>query len=805
MIYQIEVFLHRLRQQLSRSEWMIRLLGLSRLKDTDSHAGLVMIQIDGLSKTQLERALAVGRMPFLNHLLQDEHYGLHTLYSGLPSSTPAVQGELFYGVKGIVPAFSFFDRSSGRIVRMFEPDPVADVERELEHQGDPLLAGGSSYSNIFTGGAAESHYCVSSVGWGKLQTAPRPLVPIVFMLLNMYGLLRTTVLLLFEFVLAVFDSLRGIIRGRDLMHELRFVPTRVAICVLLRELVTAGVKVDVARGMPVVHLNFLGYDEQAHRRGPSSLFAHWSLKGIDDAIARIWRAAKRSTRREYDVWIYSDHGQENTVPYAKLAGRSIEQTVSAALSAVESSVVAAAPGSKRQAGIQTQRARLLGGHWLQRLLPALRDKGGPFTDVRFVLTAMGPVGMIYSPQLLTPHKRHAVANYLMTEGKVPLVLARDGDDAGSDKLRAWCRDSEYLLPDQAGEVLGEDHPFLAEVCGDLLQLSRHAKAGELMIFGWCRDATACSFPIENGSHAGIAPEECRAFALIPEDVALPKNNRDYLRPRDLRQAALHLLKRPLKGHLASQGGVVTSRAGILRVMTYNVHSCIGMDGKLSMERIARVIARYKPDIVALQELDVGRQRTGGVDQAAIIAEYLQMKFHFHPTIHLEEERYGDAILTHLPMRLVKAERLPEPSSKPLREARGALWVTIEVDGVEVQVINTHFGLSPAERMVQTQALLSRDWLAHPQCRAPVLLCGDFNAMPNSAVCRRLGERLRDVQLEMATHRPKKTFSGRYPAFRIDHIFVDPAVTITHVDVPSTHLTRTASDHLPLIADIRLPR
>ncbi len=72
------------------------------------------------------------------------------------------------------------------------------------------------------------------------------------------------------------------------------------------------------------------------------------------------------------------------------------------------------------------------------------------------------------------------------------------------------------------------------------------------------------------------------------------------------------------------------RRNTLRVMTYNVHSCVGMDGRLSTSRIARIIAQCRPDIVALQELDVGRGRTGGIDQAHAIAQELEMEFHFHP-------------------------------------------------------------------------------------------------------------------------------------------------------------------------------
>jgi endonuclease/exonuclease/phosphatase family metal-dependent hydrolase len=242
----------------------------------------------------------------------------------------------------------------------------------------------------------------------------------------------------------------------------------------------------------------------------------------------------------------------------------------------------------------------------------------------------------------------------------------------------------------------------------------------------------------------------------------------------------------------------------LRVMTYNVHSCIGMDGKLAPERIARVIARYAPDVVALQELDVGRARTEGMDQAHLIARCLEMDFHFHPAMYIEEESYGDAILSHLPMRLVKAGALPGLSGKPRLEPRGALWVAVELDGVEHHVLNTHLGLLPRERRVQAEALLGPGWLGHPDCRGPVVLCGDFNALPSSAVCRRLRTRLHDAQIELEGHRPRRTFSGRFPTARIDHVFVDPAIEVLDIEVPDTELARVASDHLPLIAELRLP-
>jgi endonuclease/exonuclease/phosphatase family metal-dependent hydrolase len=191
-----------------------------------------------------------------------------------------------------------------------------------------------------------------------------------------------------------------------------------------------------------------------------------------------------------------------------------------------------------------------------------------------------------------------------------------------------------------------------------------------------------------------------------------------------------------------------------------------------------------------------------MDQAHLIARYLQMEFHFHPAMYIEEESYGDAILSHLPMRLVKAGVLPGLLDKPRIEPRGALWVAIELNGIEYQVMNTHLGLLPRERRVQAEALLGPDWLGHPECRGPVVLCGDFNAFPSSPACRLLRTRLHDAQIELDSHRPRSTFFGRFPTARIDHVFVDPGIEVLDIEVPDTELVRVASDHLPLIAEIR---
>jgi len=120
--------------------------------------GLIMIQIDGLSENELNTALQNGKCPFLKKLINEEHYHLESLYSGLPSSTPAVQGELFYGVRTAVPAFAFRRRATGEIYCMYDADSAASIEQRLQQSSTGLLSGGSAWCNIYTGGASESHF-----------------------------------------------------------------------------------------------------------------------------------------------------------------------------------------------------------------------------------------------------------------------------------------------------------------------------------------------------------------------------------------------------------------------------------------------------------------------------------------------------------------------------------------------------------------------------------------------------------------------------------------------------------------------
>lgn len=810
----------RLRRRFSRSQWATRFLGLPRSQNTACDSGLILLQIDGLAFEQFKKAIERGRMPFLRRLMRREEYELCRFYSGLPSSTPAVQGELFYGVRSVVPSFRFFDVSTGRVLSMLDAESVRIIESRLMKKGEGLLKGGSAYADIYEGGADSAHFCPDALGFDRLFRSRYRLAVMATILIYFPSILRIVYLLGIEFGLAIWDFFVGIGRRTDIFRELQFVPTRVAICILLRELVTFGVRVDAARGVPIIHANFLGYDEQSHRRGPSSAFAHWTLKGIDRCLKQIWLAARRSSLRSYEVWIYSDHGQELSAYYSRYTGYILYEKVAEIL-ARNGLLDKAVLGSVN--GEELKRASWLGWGFQWMHMEKMKPSVGTVRGLQ--VPAVGPLGHLYLSGSISNDRIVQLACEIVDDGCIPLIFAQ----LSNGEICGWNSSGQWKLPEDAGRLLGEDHPFLEEAAESLCELLGDRNSGTLLLSGWNPQGQSLTFAPETGSHAGPGPSETCGFALLPGDAPITLRKGKYIRAIDLADAARRLLggiepaadaeyesqsESPQGERNTKSPGLAGSRgfgkalqsnttrgSGVkspyLRVMTYNVHSCLGMDGRLSPNRIARVIGRYCPDIVMLQEVDVNYGRSGGVNQAYAIAHELEMEFHFHPAYQIEGEQYGDAILSDLPMRIIRLGSLPSFAGL---EPRGAIWVGVQYRGREVQLLNTHIGLRRFERTAQLDALLGPDWLGSLDCRNPTVLCGDFNTLPNSANYRKLAGRLRDVQTSLENHRLRGTLLGFW---RIDHVFVSEDVKVVGINVPRNSLTRSASDHLPLIVDLDL--
>lgn len=820
MIDRFEILASRIRRTVNRNRWMARLLGLAPAARSDHETGLVMIQVDGLQESILREAIADGRMPFLKRLQDEEHYSIHSLYSGMPSSTPGFQAELLFGVRTAVPAFGFYDRRLRRVMSMNEPFSAAHVETNLLRENDGLLRDGSAWSDLFSGDAEESHFCASTAGLDMILRAVNPLRALGLVVWNLWSVVRVLATFALELVLAIGDFVRRATTGRDLRAELLFVPERVMVSAVMREIVAAGACVDTERGLPVIHLNLLGYDEHAHRRGPRSPLARWSLRGIDRTIRRVWMAAHRSTLRDYQVWIYSDHGQESTTPWHEARGEALP-------SRVRRTVHELFPDLERADSGTGDATRAIGGldraHWLRRELPLWFRRGGKITvgeslqshdagsgdgrPEQVVVIDQGPVGSITLPRQPQTEELDRLARALVQDVGVPHVMRREEDGVVVHRHDGTC----WRLPEDAAEVFGPDHPHLHALTDDVRAMVHHPDAGDLVLMGFDRERPL-SLQSERGAHGGPGPHETSAFALLPSEAAAT--------PATMRASDLRALARRTLGGRVDSG----PRASIVdavppdtpgceaRVLTYNVHGCRGMDGRYSPQRIARVIARQNPDVVCLQEVEAGRHRSGRVDQAERIARALESEFHFHAVAEVDDGEFGNAILSRHPMRLVDAGRLPRWRARLGQEDRGVLWAAIDVGGQTLHVLDTHLSIYEQERRLQIDGLFDERWLAHPELQdavehGAVVLCGDFNAPGRSANLARLHGMLRNVASpdRIASAGPDlNTWSSRFPMRRIDHVFVSAAVRVQGVQVPRSRLTRVASDHLPVVVDLWWP-
>ena len=802
MISRIAVRLRWLRGKLNRTYWAARFLGLRSPAGEAEVPGLIVIQIDGLSRTEMERALESGKLPFLAGLIRQGHFTLEGFYSGVPSTTPAVQGEIFFGVRAAVPGFEFLHRKTGRVFRMNEAAAAAEIEAELEQQcSEPLLKGGRCYSNIYQAGAGFSRYCSQDMAPEKFFGRMSLFKGLMFSIAYAPRILRMAGLTVLEFGLAVMDMFKGLYERENFLKELAFVPSRVLVCIMLREMIRFRVLLDIECGVQVIHANFLGYDEQAHRRGPDSAFAHWTLKGIDRAVRDICQAAGYSVYRDYEWIIHSDHGQERTVPYSRKCGREIEAALC--------EVFARGPLAGTDVWVNGL-PEIIGdtlNHCRQFLgmKPPSNGRAAPADPARqIIFTAMGPVGHLYFPVPPALAEMETYARDLVKTARVPLVLLRQPDG----RVSAFNPRGTWDLTKDRAEVLGAEHPYLDEAAEDLHQLCSQPDAGDLVLSGWDPQQEPLSFSMENGAHGGPGFEETRGFLLVPDrirrwHVAHLRRTSKRVRGVDLRKIALHFLGRDGPREERVPRHPARERDFPIRVMTYNIHSCIGIDGKARPERVARVINHFDPDIVAVQEIDAHRQRSGRHDQAEVIADHLRMSHVFHAMIEEEKERYGIAIFARHPFEIIKSARFSRTARRPFREARGAIWVRADLGGRSLHFINTHFGLGRAERKFQTEELLGRGWLGSIPTQEPVILCGDFNSGPRTRVFRSLSERLRDAQQAASDHRPRATFSSVKPLFRIDHVFVSPHFSVESIELPDTPTALIASDHLPLCVELKL--
>ena len=229
-------------------------------------------------------------------------------------------------------------------------------------------------------------------------------------------------------------------------------------------------------------------------------------------------------------------------------------------------------------------------------------------------------------------------------------------------------------------------------------------------------------------------------------------------------------------------------ARVLRFATYNVHSCVGVDGRYDPARIAGVIDELDADLVALQEFTYPIDIALETRTPVVLTSLTNYSCALGPTRSNAQHRFGNVILTRHP--ILEVHRLD--LSMERREPRGALAATIEIDGVRWHVLAAHLGLKLQERRFQVKQILAylrdvRD--------TPLVVLGDFNDwLPGRSVVHVLDDHL---------GRPPRvrSFPVSRPLLALDRVWVHPKAALRAVRVHKSAAARLASDHYPVVAEV----
>lgn len=231
-----------------------------------------------------------------------------------------------------------------------------------------------------------------------------------------------------------------------------------------------------------------------------------------------------------------------------------------------------------------------------------------------------------------------------------------------------------------------------------------------------------------------------------------------------------------------------------RIVTYNIHKCRGLDGRVRPQRIVEVLREVDADIIALQEILSGNG-CPEVGQVRFIAESLGFNCAFGENRRIDGSAYGNAILTHLPIVMQENYDL----SHGRCEERGCLRADIAVRNEVLHVYNVHLGTAYVERRHQGRKLMESDIFTRDDVTGPRILLGDFNEWLPGLSSRLFREHFGSVDLRTHLGR-RRTYPGALPLVHLDHIYFDDSLLLQQAVLFRTGRTLLASDHLPLVAD-----
>jgi hypothetical protein len=516
----------------------LRRLQLPYSKIEGRRRGFIILQIDALSHEDLQRAMEDGHLPFLQRLLASSHT-VSQWRSGAPSDTAAIQCSLMYGKKSNVPGFYWYDRRKQRPVICSWPLDMAAVETENADGSAGLFRHGSVYMGMAAGGAQRAVFTTSALG---RTTFPPKLTGIdVFLLLvlNPWRLLRAAFLTVAEIFIEVYEQAIARARRRYVAPEGIFPLTRAFTHVLFRELTTLGIRLDIFRGVPAIYANYIGYDEVAHHLGPRSTAAYRSLRALDRQVRDVYKAVGSIGLRPYDVYVMSDHGMTESLPFQHLYGQTLGQFIASHGVNPPTASELDSRGYKDMAtlhqleelsaeiGPKTSSATSFFVDRMMRL--AMRIGTGPL-QAGLAEDSGSPVLAIYSSALANVYFTHVpsrpdlgavedlapgLLQALVHHPGIGIILVKSGA-----KTAALYNGDAVILEDATHEQL----TFLAQydrpevVRKHLIDLASMPCAGDLMVFGAYDGSRVVNFEDHGGAHGGLGGAQMFPFMIAPSGV-----------------------------------------------------------------------------------------------------------------------------------------------------------------------------------------------------------------------------------------------------------------------------------------------
>jgi hypothetical protein len=555
----------------------------------DGRRGLIMLQIDALAYSDLRRAIELGYTPTIARLLHTEGFSLRRWFSGLPSATPYCQAGIFHGENAGIPAFRFYDKTERQVITCNAPQSVQYIRDRIHSPG--ALTGGSSYVNLLDGDAQTVAFTVATRERLSVYRRLGGTRMALLIAIHPVRIARMAYQAVHEWLREEWERFRGELAGRATHAEGIFPFIRIFSNVVVRELQTMAIMLDIYLGVPVIYSTFMQYDEMGHHFGPSSKQALKDLRRTDARIREIWRMALAVSSRRYDLVLLSDHGMTPSISYRVRFGETLGATVRRILEGAAISVggkpleaVASFAEDTEYADMGPQVLEAVAqmapptGRRRQRVLAKLRDwmrsryglrelilpeKYLVASDHDVIVTYSSCLALVYfadDPRRLTlsdiarDRRRAKLYSMLLAHPGVGLVATREGSGVHLESRagRATIVDGEVIVRTGVNplDVYGTE-PYVVRAVHDLVTQSN---AGDLVLFGAYDGYDIVSFDDQVGAHGSAGGDQVYPFLITPPGLDVAGARIEDA--RDIhREVMLHYVNQPTEAGDASPSPV----------------------------------------------------------------------------------------------------------------------------------------------------------------------------------------------------------------------------------------------------------